>query len=61
MSEPFIDELTRELLERIDARLLEAERLRNHIEQRSRQVPFWPDRRRPGRVPWRTVPAAVPV
>jgi len=40
----------RDLLDQIDARLRDAERLRSHIEER-RESPFWPDRRRVGRVP----------
>src|SRR5438552_5057165 len=40
----------RELLEQIDARLRDAERLRSHVEER-RESPFWPDRRRIGRIP----------
>lgn len=42
----FTDDLTRELLDRIDARLRDSERLRSHEDQRRSRVPFWPDRRR---------------
>ena len=41
----------RELVERIKERLRDAERLRNHAEERRRQPAFWPDRRRSSRVP----------
>jgi hypothetical protein len=44
------DDRLRELLEEIDARLRDAERIRNHAEH-SRATPFWPDRRRAARVP----------
>ena len=49
MSNQFDDRM-RELLEQIDARLRDAERLRNHAEQRAER-PLWPDRRGVGRVP----------
>jgi len=49
MSDRRADDL-RALLEQIDARLREAERLRDHVEHRD-ESPFWPDRRRVARVP----------
>jgi hypothetical protein len=39
----------RTVLEEFDARLVEAERLRRHAEER--RAPFWPERRRVERVP----------
>ena len=44
-------DLTRDLIAEIDARLRDAERLRNHVEQRQRQRAVWPDRRQVGRTP----------
>jgi hypothetical protein len=46
MPEPFADDLMRELIDQIDARLREAERVRNTADQQYRDRPFWPDRRR---------------
>jgi hypothetical protein len=60
MSERFTDDLTRELIEQIDARLRDAERLRNHADDRRLQRPFWPDRRRVGRVPGAHDPSRHP-
>jgi hypothetical protein len=45
MSDPFSDKLMRDLLDQIDERLREAERVRNQAE-RYRDRPFWPERRR---------------
>ena len=36
----------RELIDQIDARLREAERVRNNADQQYRDRPFWPERRR---------------
>jgi len=38
----------RRLIDEIDERLRDAERLRNHVRS---QQPFWPDRRRISRIP----------
>lgn len=46
MPERFAEDLMRDLIEQIDARLREAKRLRNEAEQQYRDRPFWPDRRR---------------
>jgi hypothetical protein len=46
MAERFSDNLMRELLDKIDARLREAERVRNQAEGQYRDRPFWPERRR---------------
>lgn len=49
---PMLDEQkTRSLIEELDRRLLEAERLREYVNDRSRQSHFWPDRRRTPRLP----------
>jgi hypothetical protein len=40
-----------DLVDKIKERLRDAERLRNHEEERRRQTAFWPDRRRASRVP----------
>jgi len=53
------DDRVRELLDQIDARLRDAERLRNHAEHR-RGTPFWPERRRSGRVPVPQQPSDEP-
>jgi len=45
MPERFADDLMRELIAQIDARLREAERVRNQAEQQHRDRPFWPERR----------------
>jgi hypothetical protein len=45
------EDRVRDLLDEIDARLRDAQRLRNHAEQHKREAPFWPDRRHGGRVP----------
>jgi hypothetical protein len=39
----------RALIEELDRRLRDAERLRNHLTQRPHLI--WPDRRRQGRIP----------
>jgi hypothetical protein len=44
------DEQIRGLLEQLDARVREAERLRRQIAERQQHGPFWPDRRRVGRI-----------
>ena len=41
----------RDLVDEIEERLRDAERLRNHAEQRRHQEAFWPDRRHTSRVP----------
>lgn len=41
----------RDLLERLDASLREAERVRNQADQQYRDRPFWPERRRTRRDP----------
>lgn len=46
MPERFADDLMRELIAQIDARLREAERVRNQAEHQHRDRPFWPERRR---------------
>jgi hypothetical protein len=46
MADRFSDDLMRELLDQIDARLREAERVRNQADERYRDRPFWPERRR---------------
>jgi len=46
MSERYADNLMRELIEQIDARLKEAERVSNQADQQYRDRPFWPERRR---------------
>ena len=45
------DERLRKLMDDIDVRLRDAERLRNHVDQRQRSGPFYPDRRHSDRVP----------
>ena len=49
MPDRFTDDLTRTLLEQIDARLREAEQVRNRTDEGWRQRPFYPERRRVGR------------
>jgi len=51
MSERYADDLMRELIDQIDARLREAERVRNQADQQYRDRPFWPERRRNRRRP----------
>jgi hypothetical protein len=51
MSEEFRNDQLRIVLEQIDERLRDAERLRNHVRQRAEQEPYWPDRRLHSRVP----------
>jgi hypothetical protein len=46
MGERFSDSLMRELIDEIDARLREAERVRNKADEQHRDRPFWPERRR---------------
>lgn len=46
MAERFSDNLMRELIDEIDARLREAERVRNKADEQYRDRPFWPERRR---------------
>jgi len=43
------NDTVRTLIEQIDRRLRDAERLRNHVTQPPR--PIWPDRRHEGRIP----------
>jgi len=45
----FAEDLMRELIDQIDARLREAERVRAQADDQYRDRPFWPDRRRTGR------------
>jgi len=45
MPDRFAEDLMRELIDQIDARLREAERVRNSAEQHYRDRPFWPERR----------------
>jgi len=51
MTERREDERLRKLLDDIDVRLRDAERLRNHADDRQRRTPFYPDRRHAERVP----------
>ncbi|MBI3049877.1 MAG: hypothetical protein HYY76_16360 [Acidobacteria bacterium] len=46
MTERFAEDLLRELIGEIDARLREAEQLRSEAGQHQRERPFWPERRR---------------
>ena len=46
MPDRFAEDLMRELIDQIDARLAEAERVRNSADQQYRDRPFWPERRR---------------
>jgi len=46
----------RDIADDLDERLRDAERLRNHAEERRQQRAFWPDRRRGSRVPEPTHP-----
>ena len=46
-----VDDSTRDLLERFDARLREAKEVRNSIRETWRQRLFYPERREPGRKP----------
>jgi hypothetical protein len=46
MPERFSDDPMRELIDQIDARLREAERVRNKADEQYRDRPFWPERRR---------------
>ncbi len=45
MAERFSDNLMRELLDQIDDRLREAEKVRNRADEHYRGRPFWPERR----------------
>jgi hypothetical protein len=49
VSESFIDDLKRDLLDQIDSCLRESERVRAAVEEQHKQEPFWPERRRVGR------------
>lgn len=46
MPDRFPEDLLRELIDQIDARLREAERVRNTADEQYRDRPFWPERRR---------------
>jgi len=46
MSERVTDDLTRDLIEGINALISESQRVRARLEQQRDQPPFWPDRRR---------------
>lgn len=49
MTERRHNHTVRALIEQLDRRLRDAERLRNHLTQQPRLI--WPDRRRQGRIP----------
>jgi len=51
MTERRDNERLRKLMDDIDIRLRDAERLRNHADQRQRRGAFYPDRRHSDRVP----------
>jgi hypothetical protein len=58
MSKRADEQRARDLIEQIDVCLRDAERLRNYVENRRVNRPFWPDRRRNSRVPASESPAA---
>jgi hypothetical protein len=51
MTERRDEERLRKLMDDIDVRLRDAERLRNHADERQRRGAFYPERRHSGRIP----------